>query len=53
MFKKEDLNDPEKAEAFYKIQRSIDIMHTKQEGVNMAQPKESEKLPLMQSMKQG
>ena len=44
MFKKEDLNDPEKAEAFYKIQRSIDIMHTKQEGVNMAQPKESEKV---------
>lgn len=42
--KKEDLNDRQKAEAYYKIQRSIDIMHTKQEGVNMVHPKESEKI---------
>lgn len=42
--KKEDLDDRQKAEAYYKIQRSIDIMHTKQEGVKMVHPKESEKI---------
>lgn len=44
LMKKEDLNDLHKAEAYYKIQRSIDIMHTKQEGVNMVHPKESEQV---------
>lgn len=42
--KKEDLNNRQVAEAYYKVQRSIDIMHTKQEGVNMVHPKESEKI---------
>ena len=44
LMKKEDLNDLHKAEAYYKIQRYIDIMHTKQEGVNMVHPKESEQV---------